>query len=259
MDRRALVTGGSSGIGYELSRLLAGDGYDLVLVASNQEKLVESGDAIRKEFGTDVKVLRKDLSEIGAAFEIYEELRERDLIPDILINNAGFGAFGPFAGQPTEKIHGMIMVNVLALTELTRLFVPEMVKRGSGRILNVSSVAAFMPGPSMAVYFATKAYVQSFTEALSHETEDTGITVSALCPGATRTGFQDRADLKGAKSFKYGVMSAKNVALEGYQGMMEGKTVIITGFTNRLTIRLMKIIPRKIAAHLVEISQKNSG
>lgn len=256
MNKTAIITGGNGGIGYELARLFAEDKYDLVLIARDEEKLRRVQTLLMEDFDIGVEILSKDLSHNGVGGEIYSEIKRKKISPDVLVNNAGFGDYGSFVSEDMNKIHSMLMVNTVALTELTRYFLPEMFQKKKGKILNVSSVAAFMPGPLMAVYFATKAYVQSFTEALAHELEKTGITVTALVPGATKTGFQERAKLEGVKTFKFGVMSAKAVAKEGYKGLMEGKTVVVTGPTNKIMTGFMKIIPRQTAARIVKNAQK---
>ena len=233
MGKTALITGASGGIGLELARLAAADHYNLALIARSENKLKEIQKEFQEEYDIQVDVLPFDLAETDTAAEIFEELQDRDI--EILINNAGFGDHDDFADAKWSKINSMIKVNIIALTELTHLFLPGMIKRGSGRILNVSSTAAFQPGPQMAVYFASKAYVQSLSEALAVEMKDKGITVTALCPGPTVSGFQGKADIiEDPDEKKPRMATAAEVAEYGYHAMMKGKTVAIHGTMNKI-------------------------
>ena len=207
----AVVTGASSGIGLEIARLLAADGYDLLLVASAEKKLLEVATRFSHEFGKTVAALAVDLARPDGARSLLDEIERRGLAVEVLVNNAGFGVYGPFAGADLAHTLEMIQVNVASLTELTRGVLPGMTARQSGRILNVASTAAFQPGPLMAVYYATKAYVLSFSEALANELSGTGVTVTALCPGPTRTAFQERAGLRG-RGWPQGRSSATRAA-----------------------------------------------
>jgi short-subunit dehydrogenase len=244
----ALVTGASSGIGRDLAIIHAERGGDLVLVARRRDRLEELAAAMRDRHGVTATVLARDLARPGAAAEIHREVSDLGLEVGILINNAGFGGHGLFHEADPARHTAMLQVNVTALTELTRAFLPAMIARGRGRVLNLASTAAFMPGPLQAVYFATKAYVLSFSEALAVELEGTGVTVTTLCPGATATEFEQTADLDGSGLFERGAASSRDVAETGYRAMMAGKTVVVHGALNKAVPGLMRVMPRKAAA-----------
>ena len=195
--------------------------------------------------GIFVIILGKDLSSINAANEIYKEAQRQEITVDVLVNNAGFATHGLFSEISLEEEIGEIQVNVTSLTALTKLFLRDMVERGTGKVLNIASTAAFQPGPLMAVYYATKSFVLSFSEALSEELKGTGITVTALCPGPTRTGFSQRASIQNSILFKKSE-DPKNVAKIGYKGLMSGKRVVIPGIINVISTNLVKFIPHKI-------------
>ena len=253
-----MVTGATSGIGYELARCLVRDGFNLVLVSRNELMLNQIKKNFEEEFTVSVKILPKDLSIPNIAFEIYSELENTEIKLDILINNAGFGVFGPFTSSSWEKESEMIQVNAVALTHLCKLFARDMSRRGGGRILNVASTAAFFPGPLMAVYYATKAYVVSFSEAIRDEFRGTGVTVTVLCPGPTKTGFQKAASLENSGLVKNRKMpSAEEVAAYGYKAMLRGRAVVIQGFWNRIFVFFAKFLPRTLLAHAVRKIQEN--
>lgn len=245
-----LITGASKGIGLELAKCFAQEDYDLVLVARNADEL----HAVAEEMGRinkniTARVLPADLARPEAAEEIRAALQEQSVTVDVLVNNAGFGWRGMFAQAEPQLLVDMLEVNVVALTRLTRVFLPAMIERREGGIINVASVAGFFPGPLMSVYYATKAYVISLSEALANEVKGTGVVVSCLCPGATATHFQKRADLDGAKLFsKNPVMSAAAVAEEGYKGFKRGETIVITGVSNKFAVAAGRLVPRSIAA-----------
>ena len=242
----AIVTGGSGGIGWELSRLLANDGYNLVLVAQDSTKLKKSAVILKNDFGISAIDIALDLCQPSSAGEIFQRIEQENIKIDVLINNAGFGAFGNFWQISLERQLDMIQINDYSLTKLTGLVLPSMIKRGSGRILNVASTAAFQPGPLMAVYYASKAYVLSFSEALSNELKGTGISVSALCPGPTPTMFQERAGNSKSKLLNnWMITDASMVAKAGYQGMLKGKQVIIPGILNKIMALSVRFSPRK--------------
>ena len=250
MKTTALITGASSGIGRDLAVNHAARGGDLVLVARREDRLNRLAAEIIDKYGVDAVVLTRDLARPGGAAELHAEVASRELMVDVLINNAGFGQVGPFHEIDAARHETMIQLNVLALTQLTHAFLPEMIARGQGRVLNVASTAAFVPGPSQAVYFATKAYVLSLTEALAVELEGTGVTATALCPGATSTEFAEQAQAGRKRMFTSGAAHSAEVAEFGYAAMLRGETVAIHGRKNRLMPPLLRAVPRKTAARL---------
>jgi short-subunit dehydrogenase len=255
----ALVTGASSGIGLELAKLLARDGHDLVLVARTGAKLAELGEQLREAHGISTKVMPKDLVDPAAPTGIASRLEADGIAVSVLVSSAGFADHGRFAEADLAKQLDMIQVNVTALTQLTGLLLPGMISRGEGRILNLASTAAFQPGPLMSVYYATKAYVLSFSEALANELEGTGVTVTALCPGPTRTGFQERAALEESKLVPDGLMSPEEVAAAGYAAMLQGKSVEIPGFRHWAGAQLPRFVPRRTAARIVRRVQERAS
>lgn len=241
----ALVTGASSGIGLALARILAEHGHDLVLVARREDKLVQLGEELARSDGINYRVIAADLAGPRASEEVVARLSSLAVRVDVLVNNAGFGLHGPFAQAPLDAQLDMVQVNIVALTALTGLLLPSMVARRAGRILNVASTAAFQPGPMMAVYYATKAYVLSFSEALANELAGTGVTVTALCPGPTRSEFQATARMQSARLVRMMKLpEAHSVALAGYEGLMRGRRIVIPGWTNRLGAQLVRLAPR---------------
>jgi short-subunit dehydrogenase len=254
----ALVTGASSGIGLELATLLARDRHDLVLVARGRDRLDGIARGLTEEFGVHTTALPADLARPEAPDEIARELSARGLCVDVLVNNAGFGLLGPFAAAPLDRALAMIQVNVAALTHLARLMLPGMLERRRGRILNLASTAAFQAGPLMAVYYATKAYVLSFSEALANETSGTGVTVTALCPGTTETEFQKAAGMEKTAIFRGPlVMSAADVARAGYAGMKRGDRIVIPGAANRVLVQALRLTPRRLATAAVRRVQES--
>jgi hypothetical protein len=252
MTATALITGASSGIGYELARIFAREKYNLVLVARNEKKLQEIAAELTKTYGVPVTVLAKDVSILASATEIYDALKQKNIAVDVLVNNAGFGDFGFFTETKWEKELEMINLNMTALTALTKLFVGDMVKRKSGKILNVASTASFQPGPLMAVYYATKAYVLSFSEAISNELIGTGVTVTALCPGPTESGFQAAADMKDSKLVKGKKLpTSQEVAEYAYKALMSGKVVAVHGLMNKIMAQSVRYSPRAVVRSLV--------
>jgi uncharacterized protein len=245
MSKIALITGASSGIGYDLCPLFAADKYDLLIVARNKSKLEEIALRLTKRYQTKVIPIAMDLSIEDSADLLYAEIKKRSLEIEVLVNNAGFGLLGEFAGANYRRLNEMMSLNIVTLTKLTRLLIPEMLNRGSGKIMNVASTAGFQPGPLMAVYYASKAYVLSFSEALANELGDSGVTVTTLCPGPTATLFQDVAGANKTLLFSKGnMMSSPEVALAGYRGMLKGKRLVIPGFRNKLLVVLVKFLPR---------------
>jgi len=248
----ALVTGASSGIGYELVKILAMEGHDVALVARSADQLEKIAADLRGDFGVRAIVVPADLSDPDTPDRVFSHLREAEFQVDVLVNNAGFGSLGRFVRADTGSQVDMVQVNVSALTHLTRLYAERMVERRQGRIMNVASTAAFQPGPHMAVYFATKAYVLSLSEALAEELRHTGVTVTALCPGPTTTGFQKRAGMEHAPVGGAMVTGgASGVARAGFTGMMRGRRVVIPGLFNRLGTMLPRLLPRALATRVV--------
>jgi len=247
MNQTAVITGASGGIGYELAKLFANNHYNLVLVARSASRLAQVADELQRQFGISTKSMPLDLTVAPAPQSLFDQLQREGILVGILVNNAGYGVFGEFATISLEDTLGQIQLNVTALTHLTKLFLAPMIERGSGKILNVASTAGFQPGPLMAVYYATKAYVISLSEALANELSGSGITVTCLCPGATDTGFQGRAGIEDTMLFKkLRPMDAKAVARDGYRGLMAGKTLVISGFRNWLLAESLRFSPRKL-------------
>ena len=241
-----LITGASGGLGYEFAKLFARDHHNLALVARSGDKLAEVARELAPT-GVTVKTVSLDLAQPPAANFLYDQLQRDAIAVDILINNAGFGAFAEFAHMPEEQILGQIQLNITALTELTRLFLPAMIAGRRGRIMNVASTAGFVPGPLMAVYYATKAYVVSFSEAIANELRGSGVTVTCFCPGATHTGFAKRAGNDKSRIFRqFGAMPADKVALDGYRALMEGRSLAISGLQNWALTQSTRIAPRKL-------------
>lgn len=245
--KTALITGASSGIGKELAHIHAEQEGDLVIVARREEKLNALKTELETKHGMKVMVIAKDLTLPGAASEIYEEVKQAGIEVNYLINNAGFGGRGKFHERPWEQDLAMLNLNVVALTALTRFFLPDFVKRNEGRILNVSSTASLMAGPLQAVYYATKAYVTSFSNAIAEELHNTNITVTALLPGATETEFANTSGMDQTSLFA-NTASARSVAEDGYKAMLAGKLDIISGvtFTQRLMMAAIPITPKKL-------------
>jgi short-subunit dehydrogenase len=247
----ALVTGASGGIGLEMARLFAADGHDLVLVARSEERLSRLAEELRERHGVAAHVLAADLARAEAPWEIFDALRASGVGVDALVNNAGVGSYGLFAETELKSELDLLLVNVVALTHLTKLFLPAMLARRRGYVCNVASTAAFQPGPLMAVYYASKAYVLSLSEALANECEGTGVTVSALCPGPTETGFVAAAGMQDSKLFDRGAMTASEVAAIGYRGMLAGKTIVIPGLRNAFVARAVGLLPRGMVTKAV--------
>jgi hypothetical protein len=259
MGKTALVTGASSGIGLDLAKRFAAEGYDVALVARSEGKLAEVAKAIEAEHKVRAHVVTADLAKAGAADALVKTLGERGIEVDVLVNNAGYACYGAFAETDLADELNMIQVNIVALTHLTKLVVRQMVARKAGRVLNVASTAAFQPGPLMAVYYATKAYVLSFSEALANELAGSGVTVTALCPGPTKTGFQARAQMEQSKLVRgKEIMTAETVARIGYAGLMKGKTVVIPGVSNKMMAQAVRFLPRKTVTKLVRNAQERA-
>lgn len=255
----ALITGASSGIGLDLSRLFARDGCDVVLVARSREALQALADELATRHGIEAHVFAADLARPESPRELAAAVAARGLEIDFLVNNAGFGLAGRFADLDLETELRMIQVNVAALTALTGLFLPPMLARRRGRILNVASTAAFQPGPLMAVYYATKAYVLSLSEAIAEEVRGTGVTVTALCPGPTATGFADTAAMSRSRLFRLAQPAkSMDVARAGYRAMLRGKPIRVTGAANLLLAQSVRIAPRALVRKIARALQENA-
>lgn len=247
---RALITGASSGIGLELARILARERYDLVLVARNRQRLEEIAAELKP---AKVQTIPKDLTLPGATEDIHRAVAK----VDVLVNNAGYTVFGKFAETPLADELNMMQLNMTALVVLTKLYLPGMIAAGSGRILNVASTAAFQPGPLMAIYYGTKAFVLSFSEAIGNELEGTGVTVTALCPGPTASGFQERGKMQESRLVKgKKIMDARTVGEAGYKAMIAGKPVVIPGVKNKLLAQSIRFSPRSVVTKIVRNLQE---
>lgn len=258
MSDTALITGASRGIGKELARCFARAGDDLVLVARSQGDLETLGEQLEARHGVQAHVMPRDLTDESARKELVDEVEQRNLHVHTLVNNAGFGEYAPYAETSWDRLGDMIELNVTALSHLTRIFLPPMLQRGEGEVLNVASTAAFQPGPFMGVYYASKAYVLSLSEALSYELQDRGVTVSCLCPGPTKTGFQAEANMD-----ESGVLNempvwyeAADVAEYGYEALKDGEPVAVHGWLNYLLVTLVRFLPRSAVRSLVGSRQK---
>jgi short-subunit dehydrogenase len=255
--RTALITGASGGIGLELAKLFARDAYNLVLVARNADKLAQVKTELEKRRGVTVRTIARDLSDPTSPHDIFTELDTTGVQIDALVNNAGYALFGPFAEAAEQEVLDMLQVNIMALTHLTRLFLPSMLARGQGRILNLGSTAAFLPGPLMAIYYASKAYVLSFSEAIAEEVKGTGVTVTVLCPGSTETGFQKRANMENSRLVaNRRLPDAASVARAGYKAMIQGKTLEVPGLGNNMVPLMARLAPRRLVPAIVKRSQE---
>ncbi|MGH3720495.1 MAG: SDR family NAD(P)-dependent oxidoreductase [Pseudonocardiaceae bacterium] len=251
--KTALVTGASAGLGAHFARLFAQDGHDLVLVARRRDKLDQLATELREVYGIHPRVIAADLTDPTAPLHLHEEVTQAGIEVEFLVNNAGFGTNGAFAKLDLARELDLIELNIKALTQLTGLILPAMVARRSGRVLNVGSLAGFLPGPFMATYYASKAYVLNFTEALAYELRGTGVTATVLCPGATATEFAHVASMEGAALFTSSADAAA-VALYGYRSMLKGKTIAVPGVQNKVALESLRVSPRSVmrvlAAHL---------
>lgn len=257
--KTALITGASSGIGLELAHLFARDGYRLVLLARNRSILRQIGDDLQARYSITVRIAPKDLAHPSSPAELYQELQEAGIRLDVLVNNAGFGLAGAFLGTDWAQEAEMMQVNMVAATHLTKLFLPQ-IRAREGCVLNVASTAAFQPGPFMAVYYASKAYLLSFSEALSEEMEGTGCTVTCLCPGPVATNFQKRAYLQGTAMINSPLLvDVREVARQGYEGMKRGKRIVIPGWKNRVGVEMLRISPRSTVTKVVRKLQEKKN
>ena len=255
--KTVLITGATSGLGYGFAKKFAEDGYRLVLVARNKEKLEEMAREFKREYDVFVKIMVADLSRAKAAKEIFDSLQGSNIEIEVLVNNAGFGGFGKFWERELQEELEMIRVNVTSLVSLTRLFLPKMIEAGEGKILNVASMAGFLSGPFMATYYASKNFVLSFSEALAEELRGTGVTLTILCPGPVKTGFQERAVMNDSSLTKGNIMSIEAVVDAGYEGLRLGKRIVIPGRRNQLSAVLPRLLPRSWMTRMVKQVQKN--
>jgi short-subunit dehydrogenase len=250
--KTALITGASSGIGLDFARLFAEGGYDVVLVARTESKLKALADELSMKHGVRALAVAADLADPAAPGRLMERLKAEGVQVEVLVNNAGYAGYGAFAETDARMELDMIQLNIGALTALTKAVLPGMLARKSGRILNMASTAAFQPGPLMAVYYATKAYVLSFSEALANETQGTGVTITCLCPGPTKTGFQERAKMEESKLVKgKEIMDSLTVARAGYEGLLQGRAVVIPGFMNKMLVQSVRFLPRTTVTNIV--------
>jgi short-subunit dehydrogenase len=257
--KTALITGASLGFGVEFAHNFAKNGNNVILVARSEGKLNALANEIREKYKVQVMVMAKDLSDMNAVQGIYDTLQSQGVHVDYLVNNAGFGDYAMFADADYQKLESMIDLNIKALTKLSHLFVKPMIQKGYGKIMNVASTASFQPGPTMAVYYATKSYVLFLGEAMANELEGTGVTVTTLCPGASETGFQNAADLHESKLVKGKKLpTAKEVADFGYKHMMRGSLTVIPGFMNYMNAQASRFVPRKWVLKIVRMVQEKA-
>lgn len=255
----ALITGASAGIGLELARCFAADGHDLILVARRVEKLEEIASELTQKHDIKAHVFPSDLGVPGAAHQLFEAIDARGHRIAALVNNAGIGQSGEFASSDLDTLSTMLHLNVVALTELTRSFLPTLLEQERGYILNVGSTAGFQPGPGMAVYYASKAYVNSFSDALVEELKDTRVSITNLAPGATDTEFQERADVADAVLFAAGVMTSREVAQAGYAAMLSGTSLHIPGLKNKVGAKAAAVVPRALMRKIIsKVNSKTS-
>lgn len=254
--KTALITGASSGIGKALAHQFAQDGYQLVLAARSVNKMQTLADELQRQFKVAVTVIATDLETHAGAAQLHTEIQARGIVLSALVNNAGYGSYGEFKDSALATEVGMMQLNMNAVVVLTKLFLPDLLAK-RGKILNTASTAAFQPGPYMAVYYATKSFVLSFSEAIACELEDTGVTVTALCPGPTASGFQDKADLGNSALIKGKQLpTSEEVAALGYRAMQRGQRVYIPGFVNWAMAQSMRFTPRNLATQVVKILTK---
>lgn len=247
-----LITGASAGIGWDLAKLFAADKCNLILVARREDRLAELAAEVRTQYGVEVRTLPADLTQPAAPQALFDQLASLGMPVDVVVNNAGFGAVGSVADLSLEKQLDMVQVNVAALVHLTRLFLPAMLSRSRGGILNVGSTAAFQPGPHLAVYYASKAFVLSFTEALAEEVAGSGLHVTCLCPGPTATEFAQVAQLEKSVMFKFPVASSQSVALAGYRAFRRGRVVVVPGTLNRIGAFSVRLVPRALVRKITK-------
>lgn len=258
MQETVLITGATSGIGLELAKLFAKDGYRLIIVARDVMELASTAQLLRDSYSASVEIIAKDLFEPESGFELYREIKESGNTVDVLVNDAGQGQYGLFIETDVRRQLDIIQLNVSSLVVLTNLFLKDMVTAGTGKILNLSSIASKAPGPWQAVYHGTKAFVQSFTEAVRSEVKESGITVTALLPGVTDTDFFNKADMNRSKAVqdKDDMADPADVAKDGYDALMRGDDKVVSGFKNKLQVAMNNLIPDQSAADQMKDFQK---
>lgn len=257
--RTALITGASGGIGEELAKVFAANRFDLVLTARSAAKLQALAEELSRMHNIRAEALAADLADLQSPPRLVQELAERGRTVDVLVNNAGVACFGDFVQIDPAETMNMVHLNIVTLTHLTRLLLPGMIARGSGRILNLASTAAFMPGPLMSVYYASKAYVLSFSVGLNEELRGSGVRVTALCPGPTVTGFQARANMEQSRLMRGPLMDAASVAQIGYEGLMRGQAIVVPGLLNKIMVFFPRLLPRTLLARIVRRAQERVG
>lgn len=256
MNKYVLITGASSGIGYELAKLFSNDGYNLILVARSLSNLKKVKEELNRS-NIDIQILNLDLSKTGECDKLISFIESNNLCVEVLVNNAGIGSFGQFCGIKWEVEESLIDINIKAVTKLTKYFLSKFIERKSGGILNVASTAAFAAGPKMATYYGSKSYVLNLTEAIHEEVKDKGINVSCLCPGPVRTSFQEKAGIQKSEKAKKYLMEAEEVARIAYKDFKKGKVIIIPGFKNKLLVLANKFLPRVISRKIILKTNEN--
>ena len=251
----ALITGATSGIGKELAKLFVKDGYNLIIVARNQDELDSTSNDLKAQGGVDIITISKDLFKTEAASEIYDEVKGRGINIDVLVNDAGQGLYGKFIDTDLSREVDIIHLNIISLISLTKPFLKDMVARGSGKILNLSSLASKVPGPWQSVYHATKAFVQSFTEAVRSELKETGVTLTALLPGAVDTDFFHKANMESSKITESDMYDPAKVAMDGYEALMAGDDKVISGFMTKAQIAFANVTPDSMVADMINMQQ----
>jgi len=257
IKKYALITGASTGIGFELAKLFAADHYNLIIVSRNQQELDNKATELRQH-GVEVITIAKDLFDRQAAFHLYDEVKAKGLYVDVLVNDAGQGLYGEFKDTDIDRELKIIDLNIASLVILTKQFLKDMVARNEGKILNLASIASKVPGPWQSVYHGTKAFVLSFTEAIREELKDTNITITALMPGATDTDFFDKAGMQSSKAVqdKSSLSNAADVAKDGYEALQDGKDKVISGLKNKVQIAMTNLTPDSTVAHMMNEQQK---
>ncbi|MEX8546104.1 MAG: SDR family NAD(P)-dependent oxidoreductase [Mucilaginibacter sp.] len=255
-QKYALITGASSGIGYELAKLFAQDKYNLVLVALEPDLLNQKATELKQQYGVEVEAIVKDLFKHEAPFEVYDEIKAKGIQIDVLVNDAGQGQYGLFAETDINRELDIIQLNIGATISLVKCFLPEMLARKEGKILNLSSIAGKTPGPYQAVYHGTKAFVQSFTEAVRSECKDTGVTLTALLPGKTDTDFFNKAQMEDSKMMEQSGSNPAEVAKDGYEALMAGEDMVISGFKNKAMVGMSNIMPDHLVADMMKKQQE---